>query len=189
MCSIACKNSRTSLASGKLQADYACSLRRRPRRWTTQVITALLDILHTARQLAKDTPPVDNEKSRFGNPAFKTFYDKINAQSASLHQRIPGLHQQYIPELCVYFNESWGNRERIDYGSGMELNFLCWLLALKKLGLIQKEDHTALVIRVFSTYLDDMRQLQETYWLEPAGPSVKATPRHREIAEAHSRKS
>jgi serine/threonine-protein phosphatase 2A activator len=32
-----------------------------------------------------------------------------------------------IPELRVYFNESWGNRTRIDYGSGMELNFLCWL--------------------------------------------------------------
>ena len=27
--------------------------------------------------LAKETPPVDNEASRFGNPAFKTFYDKV----------------------------------------------------------------------------------------------------------------
>lgn len=55
-----------------------------------------------------------------------------------LLQRSEGLHERLftggflkdkdsIPELRVYFNESWGNRTRIDYGSGMELNFLCWL--------------------------------------------------------------
>jgi hypothetical protein len=27
--------------------------------------------------LAKETPPVDNAASRFGNPAFRTFYDKV----------------------------------------------------------------------------------------------------------------
>jgi Phosphotyrosyl phosphate activator (PTPA) protein len=32
-----------------------------------------------------------------------------------------------ITEVSGYFCESWGNRARIDYGSGMELNFLCWL--------------------------------------------------------------
>lgn len=38
-----------------------------------------------------------------------------------------GLPEESIDEISVYFNESWGNRTRIDYGSGMELNFLCWL--------------------------------------------------------------
>jgi serine/threonine-protein phosphatase 2A activator len=32
-----------------------------------------------------------------------------------------------VTEVSGYFCESWGNRTRIDYGSGMELNFLCWL--------------------------------------------------------------
>ena len=32
-----------------------------------------------------------------------------------------------ITEVSGYFCEAWGNRARIDYGSGMELNFLCWL--------------------------------------------------------------
>ncbi len=32
-----------------------------------------------------------------------------------------------IIEVSGYFCESWGNRARVDYGSGMELNFLCWL--------------------------------------------------------------
>lgn len=44
-----------------------------------------------------------------------------------LHRTIPGLPEDAIPEVTVYFDESWGNRTRIDYGSGMELNFLCWM--------------------------------------------------------------
>jgi serine/threonine-protein phosphatase 2A activator len=45
----------------------------------------------------------------------------------SLHADLPGLDQNATPELITYFLEAWGNRERIDYGSGMELNFICWL--------------------------------------------------------------
>lgn len=41
---------------------------------------------------------------------------------------IPGLGEKWIPEVMGYFVESWGNRTRVDYGSGMELNFICWLL-------------------------------------------------------------
>jgi serine/threonine-protein phosphatase 2A activator len=45
----------------------------------------------------------------------------------SLHLLIPNLPEDAIQEVSVYFLESWGNRTRIDYGSGMELNFLCWM--------------------------------------------------------------
>jgi len=37
----------------------------------------VLSLLDKVEQIAKDTPPVDNAASRFGNPAFRTFYDKI----------------------------------------------------------------------------------------------------------------
>lgn len=47
--------------------------------------------------------------------------------SPSLHGSLPNLPAEAIPELTGYFNESWGNKTRIDYGSGMELNFLCWM--------------------------------------------------------------
>ena len=36
-----------------------------------------MEVLDRVEALAKETPPVDNAGSRFGNPAFKTFYDKV----------------------------------------------------------------------------------------------------------------
>lgn len=45
----------------------------------------------------------------------------------SLHEKLLNLPKEAIPEVSGYFKEAWGSRSRIDYGSGMELNFLCWL--------------------------------------------------------------
>ena len=91
---------------------------------------------------------MDNATSRFGNPAFKAFYDKVEQVRAygvpslcfalmvyvcvakaapQLHESLPAFPPEAIPEVSGYFVESWGNRTRIDYGSGMELNFVCWL--------------------------------------------------------------
>ncbi|KAK0542562.1 Serine/threonine-protein phosphatase 2A activator 2, partial [Tilletia horrida] len=100
---------------------------------------------------------------RFGNPTFRHFYDDVVARSDELHARFfPALREDAerdTPEhrrckrvarreLKAYFDEAWGNTRRIDYGSGMELNFMCWLLILYKLGIF-----------------DDA----STYFLEPAG--------------------
>ena len=66
-----------------------------------------------------------------------------------MHTALPKLPPDAIPELAAYFGEAWGNRSRIDYGSGMELNFLCWMICLERLGVVQESDHRALVIKVF----------------------------------------
>jgi len=126
-------------------------------------------VLDRVEALARETPAVDNATSRFGNPAFKTFYDKVQQAAPQLHESLPAFPAEAISEVSGYFVESWGNRTRIDYGSGMELNFLCWLLCLERLGVVQESDHVALVIRVFWKYVQVMRTLQSTYWLEPAG--------------------
>ena len=107
----------------------------------------MLDILDDISAMAHSIPPVDNKLSRFGNPAFRTFYDKVSEVIAScnmclepsadvkmspeLHSRIPGVPAEATPEIEMYFKEAWGHRERVDYGSGMELNFLCWLHVMR----------------------------------------------------------
>ena len=42
-----------------------------------QGVQAVLDVLDRVSETAKSIPPVDNKASRFGNPAFRTFYDKV----------------------------------------------------------------------------------------------------------------
>ncbi|KAG9310136.1 Phosphotyrosyl phosphatase activator [Chiua virens] len=163
-------------------------------------INSILNVLDRIESIAAQTPPVDNKASRFGNPAFRTFYDEVEKQASALHAEL-GVPEDATPELQAYFVNSWGNRERMDYGSGMELNFLCWLYCLKHLGLVDERDSKPLVIRVFwrlvytvyvnvltlthSRYIQVMRVLQSTYWLEPAGshessagPTTKRVPGH-----------
>jgi serine/threonine-protein phosphatase 2A activator len=43
-----------------------------------------MSMLDTVLETAKATPPVDNKLSRFGNPAFKTFYDLVVDVRAAL---------------------------------------------------------------------------------------------------------
>ena len=42
-------------------------------------------------------------------------------------------------------------------------------ICLQRLGVVQESDHIALVVRVFWRYIQVMRVLQSSYWLEPAG--------------------
>lgn len=43
-----------------------------------------MEILDGVEQIINETPPVENGKSRFGNPAFRTFYDTLVEVSLSL---------------------------------------------------------------------------------------------------------
>lgn len=74
-----------------------------------------------------------------------------------------------VIELVPYFTDSFGNSSRIDYGTGHETNFAAWLYCLARVGIIDEEDYTAVVSRVFVKYLELMRKLQDVYSLEPAG--------------------
>lgn len=101
---------------------------------TSSACRVIIDILEQVAALRRSAPPDASVGcSRFGNPAFRTFYAKIRDNNDRLHRMIPGLEQDdestrsARAELAVYFQESWGNEKRIDYGSGMELNMACWL--------------------------------------------------------------
>ncbi|KAL1880198.1 hypothetical protein VTK73DRAFT_6229 [Phialemonium thermophilum] len=135
----------------------------------SQPVRALLAILDEVETLCRESPPHDQGGSRFGNKTFRIFLDKVKGRAPEWHARLGVEDAGAVAELSVYLDHSFGNRARIDYGSGHELNFVVWLLCLYQLSLLHKPDFPALVLRVFARYLEVMRLVQSSYYLEPAG--------------------
>ena len=69
----------------------------------------------------------------------------------------------------MYLLESFGSYERLDYGTGHELNFVVFLFCLFKMGVLVKEDQKSVINKVFQRYMELMRLIQSKYCLEPAG--------------------
>lgn len=135
----------------------------------SDTVKAILNILGEAEHLVAKSPPNEQGGSRFGNKAFRGFLDLVSENSAKWHKSLGIEIEQAVTEVSTYLDQSFGNRNRIDYGSGHELNFMIWLLCIYQLGLLQKRDFKAVTLTVFSKYLSLMRTVQMTYYLEPAG--------------------
>lgn len=130
-------------------------------------VTKILGILQDIEKVLQETPPAEQGGSRFGNSVFRDFLDKLALESSRWHASL-GVSDA-TDELSAYLLQSFGNRARIDYGSGHELNFVIWLLCLRQLRVLSSSDFPSLVLSVFSRYLQIMRKVQLTYYLEPAG--------------------
>jgi len=92
------------------------------------IVVHLLEILdHVAATVTK-FPAEDAGGSRFGNKSFQRFYDALWERAGGWHSGV-GLPPGSEEEVQRYFCESFGNRTRIDYGSGHELNFIAWMYA------------------------------------------------------------
>lgn len=135
----------------------------------SEAVASILRILDEAAAFVDASPPDEQAGSRFGNKAFRGFLDLIQENAPRWH-RILGLRDDAaIAEASTYLNHAFGNRSRIDYGSGHELNFVIWLLCLYQLGCLRPPDFKPLALRVFARYLSLMRTVQMAYYLEPAG--------------------
>ncbi|KAL8791552.1 MAG: hypothetical protein Q9195_005880 [Heterodermia aff. obscurata] len=132
-------------------------------------VRKLLVILDGISRTVETIAPVNQGDSRFGNSAFRLFLDSIATQSGAWHYSLGLKSPSAVSEISTYLHESLGNRARIDYGSGHELNFFVWLLCLNRLSLLPENTFPALALLVFPKYLRLMRKLQAKYYLEPAG--------------------
>lgn len=135
-------------------------------------INAVCDILRKVEEIFEKHRVIqDAHISRFGKIEFRDFYDDLVTNSTKIIKgALPQLADENIEQLSLYLQESWGNKKRIDYGSGHELNFMCFLFGLTKYGALDIEkDARNIVLKVFIEYLDIMRKLETIYWLEPAG--------------------
>lgn len=131
-------------------------------------------------QLVKDMdksidacPPV-HQSARFGNKGFQNFCDSYYTQIDMTLPKI--LNESNIKDISEniyqishYLKNSVGNRNRIDYGTGHELNFLLFLFCLNKLTFFGIKDHKHLVLVIYRQYLECMRKIQVLYTIEPAG--------------------
>lgn len=117
--------------------------------------------------MLKDNPPLDTG-SRFGNPAFRSYVAAITKLLPQWHAEL-GVPSAARQEVSTYLQNSFGNTSRIDYGSGHELNFILWLLCLNRLNVLPPSTFPSLTLVVFPAYLRLMREIQSSYYLEPAG--------------------
>ncbi|KAI8341741.1 hypothetical protein BC941DRAFT_335073, partial [Chlamydoabsidia padenii] len=132
-------------------------------------VQSILDLLNLIGGWLDDFPPLDNPQ-RFGNKAFRLWLQKVDQETTQLmHNTLPASLDRAIPELNVYWIGGFGNDTRIDYGSGHELSFMAWLCGLTMLDYFVPEDYPAIVLSIFTTYLELVRKIQQTYTLEPAG--------------------
>lgn len=131
---------------------------------------------------------------RFGHVAYRTWFDKMKTLCKEFIDELAASRDdQFRSELSTYLAESFGNRMRIDYGTGHELNFIIFTLGLCKLA--EEFDPTSIYgdarassivshielkgfVEAFGwdihslfaqNYLRLCRKLQTKFRLEPAG--------------------
>ncbi|ELP93343.1 serine/threonine protein phosphatase 2A regulatory subunit B', putative [Entamoeba invadens IP1] len=137
----------------------------------TPHITEMVNQLGRLSVFIDEIPPVNLEKSRYGNISFRTWHQRIEKYSLeTLHKALlPEEFHSLIPEFHGYLMDAFGSPVRIDYGSGHELHFFCWIVLFVTIGVIKEEEYPAVILVVFRKYLYLCRKLQQVYRLEPAG--------------------
>ena len=148
-------------------------------------VQKLRNLIVELETLITDAPP-DVGPRRFGNVSFRKWYSLVESRIKDLlneHVSQPALHfgssttpsteTSAVEELQMYLLGSFGSPQRLDYGTGHELSFLAFLGGIWKLGGFataeQGAEERGIVLGVFQPYLNLIRQLIQTYTLEPAG--------------------
>ena len=116
-------------------------------------------------QWLDEIPPIE-QPMRFGNKAFRTWLDRIIQNvdedlKAIMNAANPEFTQaeRAVLEVKEYLIDSFGSYERIDYGTGHELNFYVFLYCMCKINVFNVNDYKPLINKIFQRYLILMRRL------------------------------
>lgn len=131
--------------------------------------TRLVDLLTRLRKNLEAFPPVQMQQ-RYGNPAYRDWSDLLEKEGEEMVSNLLGEGERgAMVELTPYLLGSFGNSTRIDYGTGHEMAFVMFLCGLFRVGALREGDKTFVGLTVFSLYMDLVRDLQDSYMMEPAG--------------------
>lgn len=158
--------------------------------YISPAVSDVLGILDSISAIADAVEPYPSERNRFGNKAFRDFHEKFIKASLDLNCALLSKHmaaafgsdgkplpkEEIEPtvraaaeEIGPYLLDSFGNPVRLDYGTGHELHFVMYLYCLRALGVLRQRDHRAMVLRIFTKYIDLCRKIRGRYNQEPAG--------------------
>ncbi|KAK5575647.1 hypothetical protein RB653_006780 [Dictyostelium firmibasis] len=147
-------------------------IKSKPNSTETQNSNEIKNIVSMIKEISAyiDSIPPLTQPMRYGNKAYRTFYQKLLDNVEELHRKLlPESMHSSIVELSAYLMDAMGNQTRLDYGTGHELHFVVWTYCLRRIGYLKSTDEEDIVLNVFSNYLELVRKLQRVYGLEPAG--------------------
>lgn len=139
-------------------------------------IKSLLDLFHEMSVLIDHVPPLEGPR-RYGNLACREWHSKLEDQIDEMLERLlispyyklPN-PQGFLNELKWYIINAFGSKERLDYGTGHELNFLAFITGLWKTNVLNQDEIDGYdFLIIFGRYYDLVRKLITLYTLEPAG--------------------
>ena len=139
---------------------------------TNECLLQFDPLFERLEQIFINNPPKKGD-ARFEDPVFKRFHDELTSKFEQImYETIlspKNMPNNIIIELKTYFLDSFGNQFRLDYGTGHELNFFCFLLILYKSKVFTENDFPYLIFKILFKYVLFVRKLQVDYMLEPAG--------------------
>ena len=148
-------------------------------------IKSLVEVLRQLYAWITEIPPVE-QPMRFGNKAFRKWHTRLVESSEKFCRDLlaaRNLNTDWSKELVPYFIDSFGNPDRVDYGTGHEATFLGFLYVLTSLGyfndcgaattndanIVAAGMVPEIVTEVFAAYFELVSKLHSVYVMEPAG--------------------
>lgn len=117
----------------------------------------IFQLIKNMNKCIDSCPPI-NQSSRFGNRGFQHFCDAyykevdVYLPHALSESNIPNI-SEHTYQISYYLKNSIGNKKRIDYGTGHELNFLLFLFCLNKINFFIPSDYKHLVLVLYRQYV------------------------------------
>lgn len=132
----------------------------------SSTVESLRNLLNDLQRIIDEVPP-DSGPRRFGNISFRRWHERVKSQSSALIElHLPPnifltsttLEVGAKSEIESYLLGSFGSPQRLDYGTGHELNFIAFLGCIWKLGGFEntnsRKEERSIVLGVVEPYVE-----------------------------------